>query len=90
MIPAQYRQSEFKDYLSPGTTWADVVRAMREDEFYLDPTRMWLVGWPCLSLPSSRQGRPRPKKHGSTAPGHCRRPGTRDLSLCINFDCTRN
>ena len=24
-------------------TWADVVKAMREDEFYLDPTRMTLV-----------------------------------------------
>jgi arginine decarboxylase len=43
MIPAEYRQSGFKDYLSPGTTWAGVVRAMREDEFYLDPTRMTLV-----------------------------------------------
>ena len=28
---------------TPGTTWADVVKAMREDEFYLDPTRMTLV-----------------------------------------------
>jgi arginine decarboxylase len=27
----------------PGTSWADVVKAMREDEFYLDPTRMTLV-----------------------------------------------
>ena len=43
MIPAEYRQSGFKDYLAPGTTWGDVVRAMREDEFYLDPTRMTLV-----------------------------------------------
>jgi arginine decarboxylase len=43
MIPAEYRQSGFTDYLAPGATWADVVRAMREDEFYLDPTRMTLV-----------------------------------------------
>jgi arginine decarboxylase len=43
MIPKQYRQSGFTDYLAPGATWADVVRAMREDEFYLDPTRMTLV-----------------------------------------------
>jgi arginine decarboxylase len=43
MIPAAYRQSGFTDYLSPDATWADVVRAMREDEFYLDPTRMTLV-----------------------------------------------
>jgi arginine decarboxylase len=43
MIPAAYRQSGFVDYLAPGTTWAEVIRAMREDEFYLDPTRMTLV-----------------------------------------------
>ncbi|KMO35854.1 decarboxylase [Methylobacterium variabile] len=43
MIPAEYRQSGFKDYLDPDATWGDVVRAMREDEFYLDPTRMTLV-----------------------------------------------
>src|SRR5205085_9380723 len=35
--------SGFKDYLAPGTTWAHVAHAMREDEFYLDPTRMTLV-----------------------------------------------
>jgi arginine decarboxylase len=43
MIPKAYRQSGFIDYLAPGTTWAGVIRAMREDEFYLDPTRMTLV-----------------------------------------------
>jgi arginine decarboxylase len=43
MIPETYRQSGFKDYLTPGSTWATVVKAMREDEFYLDPTRMTLV-----------------------------------------------
>src|SRR3954453_19345861 len=43
MIPAEYRQSDFQDYLSPGVTWAHVTRAMRDDEFYLDPTRMTLV-----------------------------------------------
>jgi arginine decarboxylase len=43
MIPEQYRKSGFKDYLAPGTTWASVVQAMRDDEFYLDPTRMTLV-----------------------------------------------
>ncbi len=43
LIPAEFRQSGFVDYLSPGTTWATVVKAMREDEFYLDPTRMTLV-----------------------------------------------
>ena len=43
MIPEEYRQSGFKDFLAPGTNWGDVVKAMREDEFYLDPTRMTLV-----------------------------------------------
>lgn len=43
MIPAAYRQSGFTDYLAPGSSWATVVKAMREDEFYLDPTRMTLV-----------------------------------------------
>ena len=43
LIPEQYRQSGFKDYLAEGANWGDVVKAMREDEFYLDPTRMTLV-----------------------------------------------
>ncbi len=43
MIPAAYRSSGFSDYLRPDASWADVVRSMREDEFYLDPTRMTLV-----------------------------------------------
>ena len=43
MIPAEFRQSGFKDYLAPNVSWADVVKAMREDDFYLDPTRMTLV-----------------------------------------------
>ncbi len=43
MIPAAYRQSGFKDYLAPDSSWATAVKAMREDEFYLDPTRMTLV-----------------------------------------------
>ena len=43
LIPEAFRQSGFVDYLAPGATWADVVKAMREDEFYLDPTRMTLV-----------------------------------------------
>jgi arginine decarboxylase len=43
MIPAAYRQSGFKDYLAPGANWATVVKAIQEDEFYLDPTRMTLV-----------------------------------------------
>jgi len=43
MIPAEYRKSGFQDYLAPGTTWLSAVKSMREDEFYLDPTRMTLV-----------------------------------------------
>jgi arginine decarboxylase len=43
MVPAEYRKSGFTDYLTPGTTWADVHRSFREDEFVLDPTRLTLV-----------------------------------------------
>src|SRR6476659_2657358 len=43
MVPQQYRQSGFVDYLTPGANWSDAVRAIREDEFCLDPTRMTLV-----------------------------------------------
>jgi arginine decarboxylase len=43
LIPEAYRQSGFKDYLEPGTDWGAVVKAMKEDEFYLDPTRMTMV-----------------------------------------------
>ena len=43
MIPAAYRQSGFEDYTHAGATWADAIKAMNEDEFYLDPTRMTLV-----------------------------------------------
>jgi arginine decarboxylase len=43
MVPAEYRQSGFVDFLHPATTWRDQVRSMHEDEFCLDPTRMTLV-----------------------------------------------
>ena len=43
LIPDAFRQSGFVDYLEPGVSWADVVKSMREDEFYLDPTRMTVV-----------------------------------------------
>jgi arginine decarboxylase len=43
MIPDEYRQSGFTDFLAPGTTWEHQVRSMRDDEFCLDPTRMTLV-----------------------------------------------
>src|SRR5947209_5189408 len=43
MVPAQYRQSGFTDYLAAGTNWANVVKSLDDDEFCLDPTRMTLV-----------------------------------------------
>jgi arginine decarboxylase len=43
MIPAEYRESGFVDFLAPDVSWQDQVRSMREDEFCLDPTRMTLV-----------------------------------------------
>jgi arginine decarboxylase len=43
MIPPDYRQSGFADYLDSKTNWTVVRRSMQEDEFCLDPTRMTLV-----------------------------------------------
>jgi Arginine/lysine/ornithine decarboxylases len=43
MIPAEFRNSGFVDYLTPETNWATVVKALREDEFALDATRLTLV-----------------------------------------------
>lgn len=43
MIPDQFRQSGFEDYLTPGANWATAVQALREDEFALDVTRLTLV-----------------------------------------------
>ena len=43
MIPAEYRQSGFVDFLAPDANWASALRSMQEDEFCLDPTRMTLV-----------------------------------------------
>jgi arginine decarboxylase len=43
MIPAEFRNSGFVDYLTPGTNWATAVKALREDEFALDATRLTLV-----------------------------------------------
>jgi arginine decarboxylase len=42
MIPAEYRPSGLESF-TEGATWVDVTRAMREDEFLLDPTRLTLV-----------------------------------------------
>src|SRR4051812_414202 len=43
MIPTEFRGSGFRDFLTPGSTWVTAVEAVREDEFFLDPTRMTLV-----------------------------------------------
>src|SRR5260370_38227957 len=43
MVPAQYRESGFVDYLSPGAYWAMALRRYRVEVFCLDPTRMMLV-----------------------------------------------
>src|SRR3979409_1008228 len=43
MVPAQYRQSGFTDYLAPSANWASALKSLDDDEFCLDPTRMTLV-----------------------------------------------
>ncbi len=43
MIPAEFRSSGFVDYMVPGMNWAMAVKALREDEFALDVTRLTLV-----------------------------------------------
>jgi arginine decarboxylase len=43
MVPAEYRTSGFKDFLSPGSNWLTALKSVQEDEFFLDPTRMTLV-----------------------------------------------
>jgi arginine decarboxylase len=43
MIPAEFRNSGFVDYLTSGTNWATAVKALKEDEFALDVTRLTLV-----------------------------------------------
>jgi arginine decarboxylase len=43
MVPAEFRNSGFVDYLTPGANFATAVKALREDEFALDVTRLTLV-----------------------------------------------
>jgi arginine decarboxylase len=43
MIPTAFRNSGFVDYFTPGNNWAKSLRALREDEFALDVTRLTLV-----------------------------------------------
>jgi arginine decarboxylase len=42
MIPAEFRPSGFESF-TEGATWVDALRAMREDEFVLDATRLTLM-----------------------------------------------
>ena len=43
MIPAEFRASGFQDFLAAGSNWMTALKAVQEDEFFLDPTRMTLV-----------------------------------------------
>jgi arginine decarboxylase len=43
MIPGEFRSTGFVDYLTPGANWATAVKALRDDEFALDVTRLTLV-----------------------------------------------
>ena len=43
MVPAEYRESGFVDFLAPDTNWVMARRSLQDDEFCLDPTRMTLV-----------------------------------------------
>ena len=43
MVPAEFRRSGFTDFLAPDADLATALQSMRDDEFFLDPTRMTLV-----------------------------------------------
>jgi arginine decarboxylase len=43
LIPAEFRNSGFVDYLTPGANWTTAIKALREDEFALDVTRLTLL-----------------------------------------------
>lgn len=43
MVPPDYRQSGFVDFFSDATEWSTIAKAIRDDEFWLDPTRLTLV-----------------------------------------------
>jgi arginine decarboxylase len=43
LIPNEFRNSGFVDYLTPGVNWAVAAKALREDEIALDVTRLTLV-----------------------------------------------
>jgi arginine decarboxylase len=43
MIPAEYRRSGMADYGAPGWTMTGTIKALDDDEFFLDPTRITLL-----------------------------------------------
>ena len=43
LVPTEFRNTGFVDYLTPGSNWATAVKALRDDEFALDVTRLTLV-----------------------------------------------
>ncbi|WP_208245396.1 decarboxylase (plasmid) [Rhizobium sp. T1470] len=43
MVPDQFRESGFTDFLDPKSNWVAAWRSFKDDEFCLDPTRMTLV-----------------------------------------------
>jgi arginine decarboxylase len=43
LVPGEFRETGFVDYLTPGTNWTTSVKALKEDEFALDVTRLTLV-----------------------------------------------
>ncbi|MHC0506336.1 decarboxylase [Achromobacter aegrifaciens] len=43
MIPEEFRASGFTDFLAPGMNWLTAAKALKDDEFCLDPTRLTLV-----------------------------------------------
>ncbi|WP_348770724.1 aminotransferase class I/II-fold pyridoxal phosphate-dependent enzyme [Ochrobactrum sp. Marseille-Q0166] len=42
MVPAEFRESNVTDFNDASLTWTDAVKAVRDDEFLLDPSRMTL------------------------------------------------
>src|SRR5262245_37664708 len=43
LVPSEFRNTGFVDYLTAGLNWTTAVKALRDDEFALDVTRLTLV-----------------------------------------------
>ena len=86
MVPADYRQSGFADYLAPGMTWGNALRSIREDEFCLDPTRMTLCAAPA-GLQTARRSSSQACSPAATTFSSIRRRAT--LSCCSRTSTTR-